>query len=122
MPSLTCLIEEEKRRLRESFQAFEIAATRLFGLGKLVFSCQTGFLSAGIAVDQNGASERKALPAACECVFLTSLTGDGVTTLVPNISRCPGYFSVCGDLLLALVNERYIPPGLRYYPGETFFL
>ena len=80
------------------------------------------FFECGHAVDQNGASERKALPAGCECVFLTSLTGDGVTTLVPNISRCPGYFSVCGDLLLALVNESYIPAGLRYYPGETFFL
>ena len=36
--------EEEKRRLPESRQAFEVAAAQISGLVNLVFSRQTGFI------------------------------------------------------------------------------
>ena len=47
-PSFVVFSEEEKRRLSESQQTFEVAAARTSGLVNLVLSCQTGFLSASI--------------------------------------------------------------------------
>ena len=47
-PSFAFLSEQQKRKLSETRQAFLVAEDRTCGLANLVFSRQTGFLSASI--------------------------------------------------------------------------